>query len=322
MSPPSTSVDSSETGGAGGARRGRGGGRVEGLAQRRHAGEAVLAVRRQGPRDDVGEVGGHVRAVDARGAGGEDLAEEDGEVRRVEGIATRERLVHDDADGPDVRAGVERLAADLLGGHVDGRPDERPRLGELGEVGVVVEALRGAEVDELGARKGPGSGRRRAWARRRLRRSPPSGPALGRAPGWEAARSRAGPRMGGGPRPGARESAARRSAPVGGEPPRAPSTRKMLEGLMSRWRTPCRWAIRSASRMGRITSRSCSGRRRLTRSRRCSRSSPTRRAWTRKRAPSSPSRPMSMISTMLGCRSFAALFASCWKRRTCALPSA
>ncbi len=41
-----------------------------------------------------------------------------------------------------------------------------------------------------------------------------------------------------------------------------------------------------------------------------------------KSAPSSPSRPMSMTSTMFGWTSLAAARASCWKRRTCAAPSA
>ena len=50
--------------------------------------------------------------------------------RRLEREPPREHPVEDHAERVDVARGSDRLAGGLLGGHVRGRPDERPLLGE------------------------------------------------------------------------------------------------------------------------------------------------------------------------------------------------
>ena len=72
-------------------------------------------------------------------------------VAALEGPRAAEQLVEDDAQGEDVAAGVHRLAQDLLGGHVRGRPERRHVLEALrGRAHRLVGgALGDAEVEDL-----------------------------------------------------------------------------------------------------------------------------------------------------------------------------
>jgi len=61
-----------------------------------------------------------------------------------EGSASAQRLVEDDPERVDVGASVDRLALDLLGGDVLGRPDHEALGGEVAALG----CLRDAEVGD------------------------------------------------------------------------------------------------------------------------------------------------------------------------------
>ena len=69
-----------------------------------------------------------------------------------EGGATGERKVEHEAERVDVAAGVEGLAARLLGRHVFGRAEHDARLGQAG---IVVDGLGDAEVEHLDADAAP-----------------------------------------------------------------------------------------------------------------------------------------------------------------------
>ena len=69
-----------------------------------------------------------------------------GHVGAVERGQPGQHLVHHDAQRVDVRAGVDRLAADLLGRHVSGAADDRPGARDPGPVGAGGDA----EVGDLG----------------------------------------------------------------------------------------------------------------------------------------------------------------------------
>ena len=62
-----------------------------------------------------------------------------------------DRLVHDAAEGVDVGAGVDAVAADLLRRHVVERADEGAGAGQRPRIGPLVEPLGQAEVGQVGA---------------------------------------------------------------------------------------------------------------------------------------------------------------------------
>ena len=83
----------------------------------------------------------------------------------VERAGAGQHLVEDDAEGPDVGAPVDRLAARLLGRHVGGGADNRPHLrcalGEGRGLQDVVGAVRERPVEPVGV-PAPSRGRSRA----------------------------------------------------------------------------------------------------------------------------------------------------------------
>ena len=74
----------------------------------------------------------------------DELVEDRGDVGAGEGLHPREHLEGHDAEREDVAAAVERLPHGLLGRHVGRRPEQRPRVGDLG-----VGELGDAEVRDL-----------------------------------------------------------------------------------------------------------------------------------------------------------------------------
>ena len=67
----------------------------------------------------------------------------------LEGQASREHLVEDDPEGPDVGAGVDVLAEELLGRHVGDGPDGTAGAGQAGLAGDLGQAEIGDPGDAL-----------------------------------------------------------------------------------------------------------------------------------------------------------------------------
>jgi hypothetical protein len=81
----------------------------------------------------------------------------------LEGPDPREHLVQHDAESPNIRSGIDRLAHELFGRHVSERPDEMPLPGQFllpgGSARILrtrylLRVLRQAEVEHLHARLG------------------------------------------------------------------------------------------------------------------------------------------------------------------------
>ena len=111
-------------------------------------GVAVVRLRLHGPQRDLLQLGGNLGVQGGRILGG-DREVLDGDLREgVAGVrqAARQHLVHDDAEGVDVAAGVDGLAACLLGGDV--MDAAQPLLGVLPALDAVLE-LGDAEVGDL-----------------------------------------------------------------------------------------------------------------------------------------------------------------------------
>ncbi len=124
-------------------------------------GEAFPRVAREAAAQDVRDGRRRRRREEAE----VDLARQDGREDVADRLAVEEtlpgqHLEEDDAEGPDVRPAVDRLAAGLLGRHVGRRAEEDSRLRRVGREGGGVLDLRGrgarrvhrlgeAEVEDL-----------------------------------------------------------------------------------------------------------------------------------------------------------------------------
>ena len=113
-----------------------------------HGSEAVLRILLQTAHDDLLETGGQIGPYlgQGKGRGIEMLARYLGHARAVERRVPGQHLVEHNTQRVDVRAGVDRLAADLLRRHVTGAADDGARARDPGPVGAGGDA----EVGDLG----------------------------------------------------------------------------------------------------------------------------------------------------------------------------
>ena len=120
------------------------------LLERGHVGEPILGLLRERREDDgldlVGDVGIGADVAGSRSRLVHVLGQHAHEVGAGERGPPGQQLEHHAADGVDVGAAVDWIAAGLLRGHVAGGPEHGARAGQAG---VLIVDLGDAEVEDL-----------------------------------------------------------------------------------------------------------------------------------------------------------------------------